>query len=219
MRKSDSQLQQDVLQELKYEPSISASQIGVTAKDGIVGLTGDVQSYPAKYAAVHAAQRVDGVKAVTDELKVDLPDDHVRNDEDIARAAINALHWHVWVPADRIRVEVDDGWITLEGEVDHKYQQEAAEKAVRSLTGVRGVVDLINFKKSEASTANVKLHVEQALRRAAEIHLDNIKVSVEKDKVILNGKVSSWAEREEADRAAWSAPGVNEVVDYLVVAA
>ena len=219
MKKTDSQLQQDILQELKYEPSISASQIGVTAKDGIVGLTGNVQSYAAKYAAAHAAERVAGVKAVTDELKVDLPAFHVRNDEDIARAAINALQWDVWVPADRIKVRVDSGWITLEGEVEYKYQQTAAEDAVSNLTGVKGVSNLITLKRPEVSPSEVKASIEQALRRAAEIDADKITVSVVKDKVVLNGKVSSWAEREEAERAAWSAPGVNEVVDYLDIAA
>ena len=219
MKKTDSQLQQDVLQELKYEPSISASQIGVTAKDGIVGLTGNVQSYAAKYAAAHAAERVAGVKAVTDELKVDLPAFHVRNDEDIARTAIHSLQWDVWVPADRIKVRVDSGWITLEGEVEYKYQQTAAEDAVSNLTGVKGVSNLITLKRPEVSPSEVKASIEQALRRAAEIDADKITVSVVKDKVVLNGKVSSWAEREEAERAAWSAPGVNEVVDYLDIAA
>jgi osmotically-inducible protein OsmY len=219
MKKSDSQLQQDVLQELEYEPSISASQIGVTAEDGIVGLTGNVQSYAAKYTAVHAAERVAGVKAVTDELKVDLPAFHLRNDEDIARAVVNALQWNVWVPADRIKVKVDGGWITLEGEVDHKYEQTAAEDAVRNLTGLKGVTNLITLRTPAVSESELKTNIEQALRRAAEIDADKIDVTVEKDKVILNGKVSSWAERDEAERAAWSAPGVNEVVDYLDIAA
>lgn len=219
MKKSDSQLQQDVLQELKYEPSINASQIGVTAKDGVVGLTGTVQSYIEKYTAVHAAERVCGVKAVTDELTVDIPAYHVRNDQDIAKAAVNALQWDVWVPADRIKVKVDGGWITLEGEVDYKYQQTAAENAVHNLTGVIGVTDLITIKRPAVTPSDVKTTIEQALRRAAEIDADAIKVSVVQDKVILNGKVSSWAERDEAERAAWSAPGVNEVEDDLVIAA
>jgi osmotically-inducible protein OsmY len=219
MKKSDSQLQEDVLQELTYEPSISASQIGITVKDGIVGLTGNVQSYAEKYAAAHAAERVAGVKAVTDELKVDLPAFHVRDDQDIAKAVLDALKWNVWIPADRIKVKVADGWITLEGEVDHKYQKNAAEDAVRNLTGLTGVTSLITVKRPAVSPSEVKTTIEQALRRAAEIDADKIDVSVEKDKVILNGKVSSWAERGEAERAAWSAPGVNEVVDYLDIAA
>jgi osmotically-inducible protein OsmY len=219
MKKTDSQLQQDVLQELKYEPSISASQIGVTAKDGIVGLSGNVQSYAAKYSAIEAAERVAGVKAVTDELKVDLPAYHVRNDEDIAGAAIHALQWDVWVPADSIKVKVSDGWITLEGAVDYKYQQEAAEDAVCNLTGVKGVSNFIMLKRPKVSSSEVKANIEQALRRAAEVDADNVKVSVAEGKVTLDGKVSSWAERREAERAAWSAQGVNEVVDYLTIAA
>ena len=219
MKKSDSQLQQDVLQELKFEPSISASQIGVTAKDGIVGLTGNVQNYAAKYAAVHAAERVAGVKAVTDELKVDLPAFHVRNDEDIARAAVKELQWDVWVPADQIKVKVDGAWITLEGEVDYKYQKTAAEDAVRNMTGVKGVVNMITLKRPAVSSSEVQTNIELALHRAAEVDANNIKVSVKNHTVTLNGKVSSWAERQEAERAAWSADGVNEVVDYLVIAA
>jgi osmotically-inducible protein OsmY len=219
MSKSNTQLQQDVLQELKYEPSVNPSEIGVTAKDGIVGLTGNVKSYAEKYAAVHAAERVAGVKAVTDELKVDLPAFHVRNDEDIARAAVNGLQWDVWVPADQIKVKVDNGWITLEGEVDYKYQQSAAENAVRNLTGVRGVSNLINLKKPAVLPSEVKVKIDEALRRAAAVDADRIKVSVVQDRVTLKGTVSSWAERQAAENAAWSAPGVWTVEDDLVVAA
>jgi osmotically-inducible protein OsmY len=218
MKKSDTQLQQDVLQELKYEPSVSASEIGVTANDGIVGLAGNVKSYAEKYAAVHAAERVAGVKAVTDEMNVDLPSLHVRNDEDIARAAVNALQWDVWVPANLIKVKVANGWITLEGEVSYKYQQNAAENAVRNLTGVKGVSNLINIKQAAVLPSEVKANIDYALRRAAEVDADQIKVSVVNNKVILNGKVSSWAEKDEAERAAWSAPGVWTVEDDLVIA-
>ena len=219
MTKSNTQLQQDVLLELKYEPCVDASEIGVTAKDGIVGLAGNVKSYAEKYAAVHAAERVAGVKAVTDEMKVDLPSFHVRNDEDIARAALNGLRWDVWVPPDRIKVKVASGWITLEGEVDYKYQQTAAENAVRNLTGVKGISNLITLKKPAVLPSEVKTNIDQALRRAAEVDADHIKVNVVQDRVILNGTVSSWAERQAAERAAWSAPGVTSVEDDLVIAA
>jgi len=219
MTKTNTQLQQDVLQELKYEPSVDASDIGVTAKDGIVSLTGNVKNYAEEYAAVHAAERVAGVKAVTDEMKVDLPSTHVRNDQDIAKAAVNALEWDVWVPNKQIKVEVDDGWITLEGEVDYKYQQTAAENAVRNLIGVKGVANLINLKKPSVKYFEVKTAIENALRRTAELDAQRIQVEVDGDKVVLRGDVRSWAERGEAERAAWSAPGVGRVEDDLVVAA
>ena len=218
MTNSNIQLQQDVLQELEYEPSVNASNIGVTAKDGIVGLTGNVKSYAERYAAVHAAERVAGVKALTDDLKVDLPYLHVRNDEDIARAALNALEWDVWVPTKLVKVKVDAGWITLEGEVDFKYQKTAAENAVRNLTGVKGVSNLISLTKPIVLSSEVKVKIDNALRRAAKVDAEHIKVSVVGDKVILRGKVSSWAEREEAERAAWSAPGVSTVEDEVRIA-
>lgn len=219
MKKSDSQLQQDVLDELKFEPSVDASQIGVTAKDGIVGLTGSVPSYVEKYNAVQAAERVSGVKAVTDELKVDLPSFHVRDDQDIAKAAIDALKWDLLIPADRIKVKVEDGWITLTGEVNYKYQQDEAETAVRNLTGVNGVINEITFKTPSVSAVEVQSDIEKALRRSAEIDADNITVSVDGSRVILRGSVSSWAERDDAERAAWSARGVTSVEDDLVIAA
>jgi len=219
MSKSNTELQRDVLQELKFEPSIDAAGIGVTANDGIVSLSGYVKSYAAEYTAVHAAERVAGVKAVTDELKVDLPSFHVRNNEDIARAAINALQWDVWVPPDRIKVKVADGWVTLDGEVDFKYQQNAAENAVCNLTGVRGITSLIAIKKPAVMPSEVKANIDYALRRAAEVDAEHITVKVVDDKVILKGDVSSWAERSEAERVAWSTPGVRTVEDDLVIAA
>jgi osmotically-inducible protein OsmY len=215
MAKSDTQLQHDVLEELEYEPCVDASEIGVTAKDGIVSLGGAVKSYAEKSAALHAAERVSGVRAVTDEMNVDLALLHQRNDEDIARAALNALDWDVRIPKGLIKVTVDQGCITLKGSVDYKFQQTAAENAVRHLTGVRGVVNLIDVKKAVANPAEVKAKIENALRRAAELDAQRIKVEVHGDKVILRGKIGSWAERCEAQRAAWNAPGVAAVEDNL----
>lgn len=216
--KTNNQLQRDVMDELLYEPSVNASNIGVAAKDGVVALTGSVSSYAEKYAAAKAAERVAGVKAVTDETKVDLPSTHRRNDQDIAAAALNALKWHVWVPPESIKVKVEDGWVTLDGTVDYKFQERAAQDAVQGLTGVVGVSNFISIR-SAAAPSDVKNKIESALRRAAELDSGQINVEVNGNKVILRGDVNSWAERNEAERAAWSAPGVFEVEDDLQIAA
>jgi osmotically-inducible protein OsmY len=216
--KTNLQLQQDVIDELQYEPSIDAAGVGVTSKDGIVTLTGIVKSYAEKRLAGEATERVSGVKAVVDELKVDLPYMHERGDEDIARAALQALEWHVQVPHARIKVKVEKGLITLEGDLDYKYQQTEAENVVRNLMGVKAVINLINIKPM-ARPLEIRRKIENALRRAAETDAQRIKVDVRNDKVILSGTVRSWAERSEAERAAWSAPGVRLVEDDLSVAA
>jgi osmotically-inducible protein OsmY len=218
MLKTNRDLQEDVLDELAYEPSVDASNIGVTAEEGVVTLTGTAKNYAEKQAAVHAAERVGGVKAVADEIKVELPSMHIRDDEDIARAAAHALEWDIWVPK-HIKVKVDNGWITLEGEVNQKYQQMEAAYAVRNLTGVKGVTNLINIKKPAVKPSDVKTKVDTALRRAAELDAEQIKVEVVNDKVILRGNVHTWAEREVAEHAAWAAPGVWEVENDLTVAA
>ncbi len=216
--KTNAQLQRDVMDELQFEPSVNAANIGVTAKDGIVTLAGKVSNYAEKYAASEAAERVTGVKAVTDETKVDLPLAHQRDDQDIAQAVLNALKWHVWVPQDAIKVKVEQGWVTLEGTVDFKFQQTAARNAVQDLTGVMGVSNLISLK-SVVAPSDLKVRIENALTRAAELDGERIKVEVDGNKVILRGKVSSWAERDEAERAAWSAPGVWDVDDKLEITA
>lgn len=158
------------------------------------------------------------MKAVTDELKVDLPSQHILNDTDIAREPINALQWDVRVPSERIKVKVMNGGVTLEGEVDFKYQQDAASIAVRNLIGVKGVLNLITIKPPAVMPSEIKAKIDSALERAAEVDASHIKVNVVNDKVVLHGRVSSWAERKEAERAAWSAPGVRAVEDDLVIA-
>jgi len=216
--KTNTQLQFDVLDELQYEPSVDAAEIGVTAKDGIVTLTGNAKSYVEKWSATRATERVSGVKAVVDELQVRLPDVHLRTDEDLARAVLNALKWDVTVPDDRIKVKVEHGYITLEGNVDYKYQETSAIKAVRNLAGVKGITNLITVKP-QATPSEVKRKIEGAFRRTAELDAQRIKVDVHDNKVTLRGIVHSWAERDEAERAAWSAPGIAFVEDKLIVAA
>ena len=213
---TDLELKANVESELKWEPSVNAAEVGVAVKDGIVTLTGHVQSYWQKIAAERAAGRVSGVRAVVNELEIRLPTTSERTDENIARAALNALSWSVSVPADRIKVKVSKGWITLEGNVEWQYQKAAAEKVVRDLVGVKGVVNLIEVKP-RASTAEVKAAIEAALKRSAEVDASNIQVEADGDKVILRGTVRSWAEREEAERAAWRAAGVRSVDNRITV--
>lgn len=215
---TDLELKRNVESELSFEPSINAAQIGVTAKDGVVSLAGYVQSYWQKVAAERATERVSGVKAVVNELEIRLPSSSDRTDEDIARAAINSLSWSILVPADRIKVKVSKGWVTLEGSVDWQYQKAAAENAVRQLIGVRGVINLVEVTP-KVSKADVKSAIEDALRRSAEVDASRIKVETDGDKVVLRGTVSSWVEREEAERAAWNAPGVRSVDNRIVIGA
>ncbi len=216
--KTNTELQRDVMDELEFEPSVNAANIGVTAKNGIVTLSGKVSSYAEEFTATEAAERVIGVKAVTDEMKVDLPSFHKRDDADIAQAAVNALQWHVFIPEKVIKVKVNNGWVTLEGTVDYKFQRTAAEDAVQNLLGVTGVSNLIALK-TMVGASDVKLKIENALSRAAELDGEHINVEVTGNKVTLKGNVSSWAERDEAERAAWSAPGVWMVDDQLVIQA
>lgn len=213
---TDLELKKAVEAELNFEPSINAAEIGVAVKDGVVTLTGRVDSYWTKVAAERAAARVAGVKAIANDLEIRLPTSSERTDEDIARAAVNALEWDVLVPSDSIKVSVSKGWVTLEGEVDWHYQKDAAERAVRRLIGVRGVSNLIEVKPHVRPT-QVKAQIEEALKRSAELDANRITVETDGDKVILRGTVRSWAEREEAERAAWRAPGVRSVDNRITV--
>lgn len=212
----DRTLQANVLEELKWEPSVNPAKIGVTARDGIVTLTGHVESYAEKIAADRAARRVIGVKAVAQEIEVRLRSDHHRSDEDIAAAAVRALEWDVSVPHDMVQIEVENGWIILRGEVDWQYQRQAAEDDVRRLTGVVGVTNHIKIKPA-INAGGIRDRIEQAFRRSAELDAGKITISTVGSKVILGGKVAAWSEREMAERAAWSAPGVTEVEDRITV--
>lgn len=215
--KSDKDLQHDVLDELKWEPSVNAAHIGVTAREGVVTLTGHVPFYAEKYAAEKSAKRVYGVKAVADELEVKLPGSSKRTDEDIAEACVGALKSNYSVPEDKVKVVVNNGRITLDGEVEWQYQKNAAMNAVRYLTGVTGVSNQITVKP-HVSPGDVKNKIEAAFKRSAEIDARRVTVETRDGKVILHGNVRSWTEREEAQQAAWAAPGVTTVENQLTVA-
>ena len=219
--KMDMELQRDVMNELKWEPTIHAAEIGVGVKDGVVTLNGDVDSYSKKWAIDRAVRRVLGVKAVAGEIKVSLPVSYKRTDEDVARSATNVLNWNFLVPNDRVKVKVQDGLITLTGDVDWYYQKEHAENAVRHLIGVVGVSNSITIKPKVPTVKafEVKNGIEDALKRNARLLRDAEKIQVEISgtKVILRGSVGSWADFDEAGYAAYCAPGVSQVENNLKV--
>ena len=214
--KSNAELQRDILAELTYEPAVDAGQIGVTANNGVVTLTGTVKNHGQKLAAAEAAERVQGVRAVIDELHVEIPCIQHRGDEELAQCILKTLKWDSRVPDERIKFKVSHGWVTLEGTVEYRHQKEAAEKAVRNLTGVRGVTNLIEVKPQPVAV-DIRNRVEDAFRRSAQVSQKGITVEVKRSKVILRGTVRSPAERHEAERIAWLAPGISEVEDRLTI--
>jgi osmotically-inducible protein OsmY len=214
--RTDEEIQRDILEELKWDTRVRPNEVGVAVKDGVVTLTGWVDSYLKKMAAEEAAHRVRGVKAVVNDIEVRLPSSAERTDEDLAKAALNALQWQAGVPADKIDVTVSHGWVTLKGEVEYGYQKREAERAVERLSGVRGVINLIRVKPGLSPT-DLKQKIEQALVRNAELDAKRITVEVQGSKVILYGTVRSYAEKKAAEEAAWAAPGVSEVENHIVI--
>jgi osmotically-inducible protein OsmY len=213
---TDRELQQHVQNALDWEPSIESTEIGVSVDNGIVTLRGDVHSYTEKSAAERVALHVYGTKAVANDINVRLASRYERTDSEIAQAAVSALKWNTMVPADKVNLAVSNGWITLTGTTDWQYQRDAAARAVRDLTGVKGVTNNITLKP-HVHAGDVQGKIEAAFKRSAEIDARRVNVIASDGKVILAGNVRSWAERQEAERAAWAAPGVRQVEDRITV--
>lgn len=214
--KTDTQLRHDVLDELQFDPGVDANEIGVMAKQGVITLTGMVKTFGEKIAAERAAKRVYGVRAVANDIRVHIPGDLERTDQEIAEAALHVLKWDAFVPENQITVTVRDGRIVLEGTVDSQYDKEAAGCAVRNLVGVKEVTNSV-VVKAEASRSEIKGLIESAFRRSAELDARRIGVEVHGGRVVLHGHVNSWAEEEKAAQAAWAAPGVTDVDNQITV--
>ena len=214
--KTDHEILKDVQDELKWDPYLSSSEIGVSVKDGIVTLTGFVDSYWKKLAAENAVKKVAGVTAVVQKIEVRLSESGKRKDTDIAEAIQSAFRWSVLVPKDKIKVKVENGWVTLEGDVEWEYQKNAARKAVEKLEGVAGVTNNIRVTP-KAAPSEIKQKIKSALLRSASLDSDRINVSVDGSTVRLSGKVRSWAEKKEAEREAWLAPGVMRVENDIEI--
>jgi osmotically-inducible protein OsmY len=213
---TDEKLQLHVLEELDWEPNVDASRIGVTAENAIVTLTGHVPVYAERQAAEDSARRVHGVKGVANEIEVIPSDSHQREDAELAAAAVHAVEWDAKVPHDRIQATVKDGWITLEGTVDRRHEKVAAYRAVRHLKGVRGITNAIQISHT-MPTAEIQAGIEAALRRSAALNAQRLAVRIDDRKVFLEGEVRCHLERDEAERIAWSASGVDEVVNCISI--
>jgi osmotically-inducible protein OsmY len=216
MFRSDTDIQKDVATELHWEPSLKDDDVAVGVRDGVATLAGFVNSYADKWTAERAASKVKGVKAIANNIEVKLPSSSTRPDPDIAHAAVSALKWNSAVPQDRVRVRVEKGWLTLEGDVDFYFQKEAAERSVRYLFGIKGLTNLITVRVRPMAS-DVKQKIKEALQRGAAFDAEHITIESEGNKVILKGTVRSYAEFRDAERAARNAPGVMEIENKLTV--
>jgi osmotically-inducible protein OsmY len=216
MTRTDNDIQKDISSEFQWDPSLEDDDVAVAVRDGVVTLAGYTKSYADKWHAERVASGVKGVKAIANTIEVRLPSSSNRTDPDVARVALDALKWNILVPHDRIKVKVDKGWVTLEGDVDWFFERDAAEKTVRTITGVKGVTNLVTVKVRPAAS-DVKRKIKDALERGAQFDADRITIDVEGSKAILRGTVRSYAEWRDAARAAKNAPGISEVENKLVV--
>lgn len=218
MTRTDEEIQREVLEEMKWDPRLQRNEIGVRAKNGIVTLTGFVDSLIQKWAAEDAAHRVRGVLGVANDLEVRLPISDIRTDDEIAVSALWALTWDAEIPAENIEVTVSQGWLTLRGQVEWQYQRQDAENAVRRLAGVRGISNQITVRPhNEALPVQMTRDIGKALSRSADMDGRQINVDVQEGDVVLTGTVGSWAQKEEAERLAWLAPGAADVENQIQV--
>jgi osmotically-inducible protein OsmY len=214
--KNDNQIQKDVMEEIKWEPFLSTSEIGVTVKNGVVTLSGLVDNYTKKLAAEKAAKRVSGVKAVAEDIQVGISPGYRKTDTEIAEAVVNALKWHSAVQEEKIKIKVEDGTVKLEGEVEWEYQRINAKSAIENLTGVRGVINLITVKP-RITPSEIQQKIKAAFQRSATVDAGKITAEVFGGKVTLRGQVRSFAEKEDAEVAAWNAPGITSIESKLEI--